>query len=46
MAEEQETTTRPGLTVRRPRRVEGEAVETERDPAHLESVLASLRSRG
>ena len=36
---------RPPLAVRQPRRVEGESVEPERDVAHIETVLASLRPR-
>ena len=54
MGNEQQTTTtrisdllpsRPSLAVRRPRCVEGETVEPERDVAHIETVLASLRPR-
>jgi hypothetical protein len=36
-------TTRPPLAVRQPRHVEGDPVETERNLARLETVLASLR---
>jgi hypothetical protein len=39
----QTSAARPALAVRRPRAVDGVAVEAERDTAHLEAVLASLR---
>ena len=42
MTDQQTTTVRPVLAVRRPRPVEGSPVEGERDAAHLEAVLASL----
>jgi hypothetical protein len=45
MGDEQQPTasaTNPPLAVRRPRHVEGDAVELDRNAARIETVLASL----